>query len=177
LKDVLAISFRKLRASGESPYHCDTEKPLSDFNLEPDAGAKIESDAHCDFYLENTETGHIFYTDVTVTHPRFQDKGVYKTKDFALDAALQIKYNRYLKNYKSLTKEDVIPLVFDSYGGYASVTYKFLRQVMISISGNDFYLADRLFRNLRNRIAISLHSSQGELINYLNTRNAAKSRR
>jgi hypothetical protein len=60
-----------------------------------------------------------------------------------------------------------------------SVTYKFLRRMMISLRDNDFKLADRLFRDLRNEIAIAIHSGSGQgeqLINYLNSRNVVKRR-
>jgi hypothetical protein len=48
--------------------------------------------------------------------------------------------------------------------------------MMISISDNDFKLADRLFHDLRNEIAIAIHSGQGELINYLNSGTIVKRR-
>jgi hypothetical protein len=83
---------------------------------------------------------------------------------------------RYLNSCSALKKEDVIPLAFDSYGGYASVTYKLLRRKIISISDNDFKLADRLVHDLRNEIATAIHSGLDELINYLNSRNAVKRR-
>ena len=57
------------------------------------------------------------------------------------------------------------------YGGYAEVTYDFLKKMCVTICENDHKLADRLFRHLRDQIAIAIHSAQGELINFLNKRN------
>jgi hypothetical protein len=46
------------------------------------------SDARADFILENTEDGHIFCTDVVVTHPPFDDN-VIVNNDVALDVAVE----------------------------------------------------------------------------------------
>jgi hypothetical protein len=59
----------------------------------------------------------------------------------------------------------VIPLVFDVYGGMAEVTYKFLREMCVSICNNDLQLADLLFRDFRDRLAGALHSGHEEVIN------------
>jgi len=164
--------FRKQHASGACAYRVDYETSMSTLGFSPKEGAKRpDVDAKVDFYLKNDTTGHIFFTDVKITHPVFW-KEANRSSEAALDIAVAGKYITYLGSY-DIPEADVIPLVFTSYGGYAKVTYDFLKQMCVTIADNDHKLADRLFRELRNQIAVAIHSAQGEIINYLNCRNRA----
>jgi len=60
----------------------------------------------------------------------------------------------YSGEYEGVSKEKVIPLVFDTYGGYADETIRFLETIVMGMSKNDDVLAAKLVRNFRNRIAI-----------------------
>jgi len=57
-------------------------------------------------------------------------------------------------------------LVFDSYGGYADETIRFLETIVMGMSKNDDMLAASIFRNFRNRTAIAHHRGQCKVINY-----------
>ena len=81
-----------------------------------------------------------------------------------------IEYTHTLINYE-IDKADVIPLVFDSYGGYADASFKFLAKMANTIGANDPQLAASVLRSLRDRVAVALYSGQVELINWLNTFN------
>lgn len=165
--------FRELHSAGLSDYSCHFETKLSTFDIHPKHDAKNGSDAQVDFYLKNLETGHTFYADVTVTHPSFRSTSFENLSEKTLDRAVERKYSRYLDNYdsKDLKKEDLIPLAFDSYGGYADITYKFLQRMSMSIAKEDNILAAKVFRNLRDRIAVALHTGNVEIINWLNSKN------
>jgi len=60
------------------------------------------------------------------------------------------KYTRYVPNY-SIAQEDVIPLVFETYGGYAPITFEFLRRITSTIANNDAPRAASLMWPLRER--------------------------
>jgi hypothetical protein len=72
-----------------------------------------------------------------------------------------------------LKPADVIPLAFKTDGGYANVTNKFLNKMTILIADDDKVLADRVFRNIRDQIAIALNSSHRYLIHWLSSRNGS----
>ena len=57
--------------------------------------------------------------------------------------------------------------MFDTYGGYADETIRFLETIAMGMSKNDDVLAAKLLRNFRNRIAVALHRGQCKVINYL----------
>ena len=80
------------------------------------------------------------------------------------------KYKRYVDNYP-IVEADIIPLVFDTYGGYADATYQFLRVRTDEIGGNDPKLCGRALRLLRDRIAVALHTGQARVINSIIARN------
>ena len=95
---------------------------------------------------------------------------------FTLEKAVTRKYNRYIKNFQ-VTDKDIVPLVFDSYGGYARVTYEFLRTMSLSIAKEDHVLAAKLFRNMRDRVAVALHTGNAEIINWRNSKNQFSSKK
>ena len=70
-----------------------------------------------------------------------------------------------------LDQRDVVPLVFNTYGGYADCTMEFLRRVAKSAGNKDDLLVSKIMRNLRDRIAVALHRGQVDLIKWLNRNN------
>jgi len=177
VKNALGRVFRELHNAGTSSYTCHFETSMSTLGYSQKPEAKDKSDAVVDFYLLNMETGHKFCTDVTVAHPSFgEDESVENLSKLTLEKAVARKYNRYIKNFE-VTDKDIIPLVFDSYGGYARVTYDFLRNMSLSIANEDHVLAAKLFRNIRDRVAVALHTGNAEIINWLNSKNQFSSKR
>jgi hypothetical protein len=98
-----------------------------------------------------------------ITFPNQHDP---RTTDEPLSAAnrgVLAKYTRYVPNY-SIAQEDVIPLVFETYGGYAPVTFEFLRRITSTIANNDAPRAASLMWSLRERIAVALHTAHAKVI-------------
>ena len=87
-----------------------------------------------------------------------------------------MKNRRYLDNYP-IAAEDIIPLVFDTYGGYADATYRFLRTRAEEIEGDDPKLKGRVLRLLRDRIAVALHTGHARVINSMVSKNRQASAR
>jgi len=73
----------------------------------------------------------------------------------AANRGVVAKYTRYVPKY-IIAQEDVIPLVFETtYGGYAPVTFEFLRWITSTIANNDAPRAASLMWSLRERIAVA----------------------
>jgi hypothetical protein len=85
------------------------------------------------------------------------------------------KFVRYVENY-DIDKHDVIPLVFETYGGYSPVTFTFLKEFTLTIAQNDEELAGKLFRSMRDRVAVALHTGHAEVISQLNGMNYISSK-
>ena len=62
-------------------------------------------------------------------------------------------------------------MAFDTYGGYADVTWQFLHRITKLLANNNHKLADKLMRNMREIIAVTLVKMQGRLIDDYNQRN------
>ena len=73
-------------------------------------------------------------------------------------------------NY-DIAKEDVIPLVFDTYGGYASGTLMFIRKIADSIADNDEVFAAEIKKRIRDAVAVAIANSQGKIAEIFNTLN------
>jgi len=154
--------------SSHCAYSCHFETAMSVLGIPQKEDAPDRRDGVVDFYLENPATNHIFFTDVMITHPSCRNRQNHVTHLYAAEEAVKIKYSRYIDNYE-VNKADIIPLVFDTYGGYGDVTYKFLQRMAYSTIGrNDAKLTATVLRTLRDRIAVALHTGQSELIHYLN---------
>jgi hypothetical protein len=169
VRDAIGHVFQRLYMSSHCDYACHFETAMSVLGIPPKMDAPDKRDAVVDFYLENPATNHVFFTDVMITHPSFRGRQNHVTPLHAAEAGVQTKYKRYLENYE-VNKADVIPLVFDTYGGYAEVTYQFLQQMASTIGRNDAKLAAKVLRTLRDRIAVALHTGHSELIHWLNSR-------
>ena len=70
-----------------------------------------------------------------------------------------------------MDQADVIPLVFETYGGYAPATFEFLQRISLIIARNDPDKAGFFFRKLRDRIAVALHKGQYQVISQLHSLN------
>jgi hypothetical protein len=170
VRDALGHVFQKLHRSGYCDYTVNFETFLSVLGIPQKPNAPDKSDAKADFYLHNPATNRVIITDVMVTHPGFDKKENHTVPLHAASEGAKLKYKRYLENYE-IDKADVIPLVFDSYGGYADASFKFLAKMANTIGANDPQLAASVLRSLRDRVAVALYSGQVELINWLNTFN------
>jgi hypothetical protein len=166
VKMAICHVVRASHSRGLGQYSAHVETPMSTIGVLKRVDAPDASDARIDLYFQSTSGPHIFYTDVMVTHPAFDRKENHVDAQFALKKGVESKYKRYLANYH-IAKDDVIPLVFDTYGGYAEVTYKFLKRLADTIGGEDAQACNKVFRNMRDRIAVALHTGHGELINSL----------
>jgi len=163
VKEVIHHFFQPLFTSGVSRYKPGLETPLMELGFQLKPTAPDTTSAVADIYLEEIDTHHIFVTDVMITFPNQHDP---RTTDEPLSAAnrgVLAKYTRYVPNY-SIAQEDVIPLVFETYGGYAPVTFEFLRRITSTIAKNDAPRAASLTWSLRERIAVALHTAHAKVI-------------
>jgi hypothetical protein len=103
-----------------------------------------------------------------VSHQSFDKVENHSTPQFAVAEGVKAKYKRYMENYH-IRREDIIPLVFDTYGGYSPEAYRLLQQMATSMSDGDQLLSAQIMRRLRDRIAVALHTGHGEVINWLNS--------
>ena len=87
----------------------------------------------------------------------------------AAEQGVKEKYDRYVRNY-NIAKDDVKPLVFETYGGYAKCTFDFLKSMVQTIAKGEAKLIAKLMRALRERIAIALMTHHAYVIMWMNQR-------
>jgi hypothetical protein len=168
VKFAIGDFFRGLHSAGRGHLYCQYETSMSVIGKWPlREGAPDVRDALIDIYFEDLNTHDIIIGDVMVTQPKIEEVGASQISLYAAGKGVQAKYDRYLPNYE-IDKGNVIPLVFESYGGYADVTMKFLRELCHSMAMNDDKLASALMRDLRERIAMAIHAGNYEIINWIN---------
>ena len=171
VKNAIGHVLQRLHFIGQCDYSCHFETKMSTLNIPKRVDAKDrKTDAQVDFYLSNPATNHMFFTDVMVTHPSQRDEENQDDSKAAVNKGVVTKYSKYLDNYV-ISKDDVIPLIFDTYGGYADVTYRFLQRMADTIGGSEPKLRAKVLRTFRDRIAVALHTSHAEVINWINGRN------
>jgi hypothetical protein len=124
-------------------------------------------DREPDFCLEDEAGNHRFLADTSVAKFGFKDWEAGITANDLLEQRVQVKYNIYYGEYLGVNKEDVVPLVFDTYGGYADQTYAFFEKISRSIAGRDDVLQARVMLLFRDRIAVALHRGQIQIVNWL----------
>lgn len=173
VKHAICDTLRILGNKGLYAYHCRHEVALADIGV--DATEEKKKDRVVDILFENPSNGHRLYADVSISEFAFEYmKGasqVKKTKaNECLEQKVKEKYTLYEKEYK-IDKCDIVPLVFDTYGGYAKRTISFLGEVADSVAGDDEKLKAKVARGLRDKIAIALHTGQAELMFWLNRNN------
>lgn len=64
----------------------------------------------------------------------------------------------------------LIPLIFDTYGGYADVTYKFLKTRADEAGGGGPRIAAKVGRLFRDRIAVALRTGHVRVLTALEQR-------
>ena len=64
---------------------------------------------------------------MTIVEPKFDDMRVHNTPLFQAANGVETKYKRYLSNW-NMSKNELIPLAFESFGGYAPATFDFLKK-------------------------------------------------
>jgi hypothetical protein len=172
---TIGAFFRLLRLRGEAKYRCSYEVPLDQLS-EQLRRVPGKAALRCDFLLENEDTGELVITDVKVTHPDRGDRATHRTPLVAAEAGWNDKRRLYTNSYEAvegvLPDSTFQPLVFEVYGGWAQGTYEFLWAEVRAIAGDDARLFSRLWRDLRDRVAVALARGQGEVIRYFNFRNS-----
>ena len=93
-----------------------------------------------------------------ITHPSGSDKHTWSDPSYALKHAEELKYKRYLDNL-NIDENDVVPLIFDSFGGYASKTFQKLNEWVQAIVQDDPTLHGPVMRGLRDAIAVAIHKA------------------
>ena len=118
------------------------------------------------------DTGHTFVMDIMITHPMYHEQITRTEPLAAAKAGEKTKIERYTKSY-DIAEADVIPLVFESSGGYVPKTMQFFRYLAKTLAQDDDDLAGEIIRHIRDRIAVALHIGQGNLISTYNRVNGA----
>ena len=173
VKHAICDTLRTLGNKGLYSYHCRHEVALADIGVE--ATKAKRKDRVVDILFENPSTGHCLYADVCISEFAYEHwKGESATKKRTAKECLEVKvkekYDLYEKEYK-LDKADIVPLVIDTYGGYAKRTISFLSDTVDAVAGEDEKLKAKIARGLRDKLAVALHSAQAELLFWLNRNN------
>ena len=129
-----------------------------------------EKDIRCDFYLMNRRTNHTMVFDISVTHPMLRD---YRRDSIPLEAAEKRdrdKLHRYVDNYH-IAKEHMVPLVFETTGGWSKGTYKFFKEMAQGLSKGDDQIASQILQRWRHDLAVTLKIGQGIMIHEHNKQN------
>jgi hypothetical protein len=170
---AIGAVLRHLDRADLSEYECKYEVPLDTLQERlPKRNPSSESGLVCDLLLEHRVTGDVIVTDVRVTHPRRDSTANCSRPLAAAEAHWELKHRLYSKQYK-ISDSAIQPLVFEVYGGYAPRTYTFLSGLVKAIAGGDDQMYAKLWRDLRDRIAVALCRGQAEVVQYLNYRNGS----
>ncbi len=171
IRDVIAAFLQHLRTSGQTDLVCELEKCMDELGIPPRLGRPaIDSYvARCDFALMDLIHQRTIVADVMVTHPKFENPDTSTTPLCTAKAGVAKKSTHYTANYM-IAAEDVKPLVFETYGGWAVETLTCLKQLITVISKNDDEVFGQLWRELRNRIAVALAKGHVSVIQTINSR-------
>ena len=153
-----------------SPTETRKEIYLDDVGhaLRPDA--KDTSRARCDIMFSKQNSGYKVFTDVTVVDVNVTNKYHATRPLYAALKAETAKFKRYCDNW-DVTEAQIKPLVFETYGGYSTNTFEFLRETVRGIAGSNDALYGKLWRKLRGKIAVAIAKGEAELILRLNSIN------
>ncbi len=121
-----------------------------------------------DIALEHEITGHAIVLDTTITTPMLH---LPMERFAAVERAYKAKVDKYTKNY-DISPDDIIPLAFESSGGYHPSTMSFFKLFTLKIAGNNPRKADELMRTLRERVAIAIRKGFARAIRTLNAKQA-----
>jgi hypothetical protein len=170
VRDAIGHAFRLLFTSGVSDYTVEYEAFLDDLGYARKETAPRDERLRCDVVLEHGFTGHKFVTDVSITHPDHTQSATRTEMLCSATKRASGKVAQYVAMYE-IDQADVVPLVFETYGGYAPATFEFLQRISLIIARNDSDKAGFFFRRLRDRIAVALHKGQFQVISQLNSLN------
>jgi hypothetical protein len=167
MKMMLAHLLHEFFEAGDSPYSRAIERVLHElgFQIKEGKGPK-----RSDISLENLRTGHKFVLDIEITHPTFRDNKVQSEPLWQATNEAQAKIENYTSCYE-IDEHNVIPIVFETYGGYAPKTLQFFKTLANEFSASDEILAGQIMRRFRDRIAVTLCQGHGNLIAELNALN------
>jgi hypothetical protein len=120
-----------------------------------------------DFMMED-ESGNKTVFDVVVVHP-VKDTASHWSPDAALNEAVRDKHDKYCG--WAVAEEDVIPIALTTYKGMADETFAYLKNLAYHLAGGDTDKSAKIFRRLREVIAIALVWGQGRVIDEFNRKN------
>ena len=171
LRDCIS-SFISFQATAHhAPHEVRKEVYLDEAGYMQRPDAPDKSRARCDFMITKQDSNYRIFADVCVIHPNLEAPGTSTQPLFKAKQAEATKFKRYCKNY-DITTSQIKPVVFETFGGWSPRTYDFLIEVTRGIALNDTYLFNKLWRRLRNRIAVTLARGEAEIILRLNAMNA-----
>lgn len=156
VKDALFELFRRLFSSGNSQYYARKEIPLPWLGYELRSDAKDKSIATCDIAFIDPSNNRTLVGDVLITEPKFEDINTHNSPLVQALKGVDTKYDRYVDNW-AIDKKEVLPLVFESTGGYAPTTWSMLNDIAAGVARDDAQLKNRIMRAMRDRIAIQIH--------------------
>ena len=110
------------------------------------------------------------------THPKIANIENHKTPLWQAARGVCYKYKRYVDNFH-IPKEQVKPLVFENFGGWAPETVDLLQQSLRAVRNGDDVIFSKLWRELRNRIAVTIAKGHAAVIHCHNARQRAALRR
>ena len=113
----------------------------------------------------------VWIYDVSVSQPFFLNRDVehLTVPLFSAKQRFDSKMTFYTTQY-DIDASVVKPLVFDTFGAWEPRTEENLRDLVRVIAGGDLLLRARLWRELRNRIAVALGSEHAQLVRRLAAR-------
>jgi hypothetical protein len=168
IEKALGHALEQLSTSGMSDYSKGFEAPLEHLGFRRLDKPRDKESQHCDIYLKNESTGNILVTDIMVTHPAFEKESNWNQPLAKAKKGARGKIKKFTLNY-DIDENDVIPMVFDTYGGYAPSTMCKFKELAAAIGQGDAVLSGRVMRHFRDRIAVNLHNGNANVINMLNS--------
>lgn len=167
MKMMLAHMFQEFFESGQSVCSRTIERSLDELGFVRKEG---KPQKHSDISLENHETGHKFVLDIEITHPKFDDENVRSEPLKQATREALAKIHTYTSCYE-INEHDAIPIVFETYGGYAPKTLDFFKRISNTFAAGDEILNGQIMRHFRDRIAVTLCQGHGNVIVELNALN------
>jgi hypothetical protein len=130
----------------------------------------VDSGKECvaDFMTED-DANHFMVFDVVVVHPK-AEIAAHWSPDAALNEAVRDKHVKYCE--WEVDEEDVIPIALTTYKGMADETFAYFKNMAFVLAAGDTEKSAKIFRRLREVIAIALVWGQGRVIDEFNRKNS-----
>ena len=159
----VAKLVRRLPEENGHKYIVDKEVPVSmlsaeGITLKASQSSADSIDIRPDIVIINKGTNYRKLLDVSITHPNGLDQRTWDQPQFALLRAEKKKFKHYDKHLVAGDFE-VIPLIFDSFGGYSEKTFDHLNNWVHSVTRDDKGMHSAVMRSLRDEIAVAIHSA------------------